>query len=45
MGNSSNRSAYAYTDEEVNKIFAAIERELKTMKSKFATTKKNQFKL
>jgi len=45
LGNCSNRSAYAYTDEEVNKIFAAIEKELREVKSKFAKTNKKRFSL
>jgi hypothetical protein len=45
LGNCSNRSGYAYTEEEVNKVFAAIEKELKTAKSKFARTEKNSFSL
>jgi hypothetical protein len=45
LGNCANRSAYAYTDEEVNKIFAAIEKELREFKSKFARTNKKRFSL
>ena len=35
LGNCSSTSNYEYTDEDVRKIFAAIERELKITKSKF----------
>ena len=35
LGNCANKGNYAYTDEEVRKIFNAIERELKVTKSKF----------
>jgi hypothetical protein len=45
LGNCSNKSSYAYTDEEVNKIFVAIEKELRIEKSKFASTKKSRFSL
>ena len=45
MGNCSNKSDYAYTDEEINKIFAAIEKELREVKSKFVRTNKKQFSL
>jgi hypothetical protein len=45
LGNCSNRSGYAYTDEEVNKVFAVIEKELKTAKSKFVRSEKNSFSL
>ncbi len=36
LGNCSNKGNYSYTDEEVKKIFAAIEAELKMAKGKFA---------
>ncbi len=45
LGNCSNRSSYAYTDEEINKIFSAIEKELKMVKLRFTTKRKNKFKL
>lgn len=35
LGNCANRSAYDYTDEEVNKMFAAIEEQLRVVKAKF----------
>jgi hypothetical protein len=35
LGNCANKSNYDYTDEEVKKIFTAIESELKTTKGKF----------
>ncbi len=35
LGNCANRGNYSYTDEEVKKIFVAIERELKNTKNKF----------
>lgn len=35
LGNCANRSVYDYTDEEVNKIFFAIEEQLRIVKSKF----------
>ncbi len=37
LGNCANRSNYEYTAEEVRKIFAAIEMELKTSKAKYQT--------
>lgn len=37
LGNCSNRSNYSYTDEDVKKIFSAIEAELKNSKQKFQT--------
>lgn len=38
LGNCSNKSHYGYTDEEVKKIFTAIEKELKNTKNKFSET-------
>ena len=38
LGNCSNRSNYEYTDEEVKKIFAAIEAEVKTQKARYSNT-------
>ena len=45
LGNCSNRSAYDYTEEEVNKIFSEIERRVKETKAKFHFPKKRDFKL
>jgi len=45
LGNCSNRSAYEYTEEEVNKIFSEIERRLREIKSKFHFPKNKEFKL
>ena len=35
LGNLSNRNNYEYSDEDVKKIFVALEKELKTAKDKF----------
>ena len=45
LGNCSNRSAYDYTEEEVNKIFSEIERRVRETKSKFHFPKNKEFKL
>lgn len=46
LGNCSNRSAYDYTEDEINKIFMEIEKRLKETKSRFHYSKnKNDFKL
>jgi hypothetical protein len=46
LGNCSNRSSYNYTEEQINKIFSALERELKAAKARFTYTKlKKEFKL
>lgn len=36
LGNCSNKSNYDYTEEDVQKILSAIEKELKTIKIKFS---------
>lgn len=38
LGNCSNTSAYEYTQQDVDKIFTAIEAEVKEAKKKFAKT-------
>lgn len=35
LGNLSNKSSYGYSEVEVNKIFKAIEDQLRTVKSRF----------
>lgn len=45
LGNCANRSAYDYTEEEVNKIFNEIEKQVKHIKSKFSFPKDKSFKL
>lgn len=35
IGNLSNRSAYSYSDEDVKKIFRALQRELELARSRF----------
>jgi len=45
LGNCANRSAYEYTEEEINKIFSEIERKVKEIKAKFYFPKKEEFKL
>lgn len=45
LGNCANRSAYEYTEEEVNKIFSEIEKMTRSIKAKFHFTKKVEFKL
>ncbi len=41
LGNCSNRSNYEYSDEDVKKIFTAIEIELKNTKNKFQPKARN----
>ena len=45
LGNCSNRSSYDYTEQEVNKIFSAIEKEMKQAKSRFIYIKDKTFRL
>lgn len=47
LGNCSNMATYEYTKEDVKKIFAAIEDELKATKTKFdtVTNTNSKFKL
>ena len=42
LGNCSNRSNYEYKNEDVKKIFAAIESELKEAKQKYQKKEKNR---
>lgn len=45
LGNLSNKSTYDYSEEEVNKIFSAVEAQLRIAKAKFQAHKKREFKL
>lgn len=45
LGNCSNRSAYDYTEDDVKKIFTAIEEELQAVKAKFKDSKRRKFEL
>ena len=45
LGNCANRSAYEYTEEEINKIFSVIEKKVKETKAKFHFPKHKEFKL
>jgi len=45
LGNCSNKSAYSYTEEDVRKIFSAIEGELRSTRARFVNRKKNNFQL
>lgn len=45
LGNCANRSAYEYTEDEVNKIFSEIEKALRNTKAKFHFAKRSEFKL
>ena len=46
LGNCSNRSSYNYDEDQINKIFSVLDRELKAAKARFTYTKlKREFKL
>lgn len=45
LGNLSNKTNYDYTDEEINKIFAAIDSQLRITKARFSGKRKRQFSL
>ena len=45
LSNCSNRSAYDYTEDDVNKIFSEIEKRVREAKSKFHFSKTKEFKL
>ncbi|MEK7117023.1 MAG: hypothetical protein AAB837_02565 [Patescibacteria group bacterium] len=45
LGNCANRSAYDYSEEEVNKIFSEIERRVRETKAKFHFPKNKEFRL
>jgi hypothetical protein len=45
LGNCANKSSYEYTEEEVNKIFNEIEKQLKFTKAKFLGGRRERFKL
>lgn len=45
LGNLSNKANYDYSEEEINKIFSAIESQLRTIKARFSGSTKKEFKL
>jgi len=45
LGNLSNKTNYDYSEENVKKIFSAIDFQLKTIRAKFSGSTKNEFKL
>ena len=45
LGNCSNRSAYEFTEDEINRIFTTIDKMVKETKSKFHFPGRNKFKL
>jgi len=45
LSNCANPYAYEYTEEDVRRIFSAIEQELKTARAKFDGHRRREFKL
>jgi len=45
LGNCSNRSSYDYKEQQISKIFSAIEKEVKQAKARFTFTRKKSFRL
>lgn len=45
LGNCANRYSYEYTEEDLKKIFSAIETTLAEVKKRFHVPKSNEFKL
>ena len=45
LGNCANRNLYDYTDEDVRRIFRALEAEVRRTKAKFSDIKKEEFQL
>jgi len=45
LGNLSNRQMYSYSEEDINKIFSAINKQIKEVRIKFNSKKQEKFKL
>ena len=45
LGKVSNRQRYNYSEEDINKIFRAINNQIKEVKTKFDSHKQERFKL
>ena len=45
LGNLSNRSNYDYTDDDIRKVFRAVEEQLRAIKLKFTLKNKREFRL
>jgi hypothetical protein len=45
LGNLSNKNNYDYTDQEINKVFGAIEEELRMSRARFHRQKKRKIEL
>jgi hypothetical protein len=45
LGNCSNRSTYDYAEEDINKVFAAIDKEVKKARARFTFGRRTEFRL
>jgi hypothetical protein len=45
LGNLSNKQLYNYSEEDIDKIFSAINKEIKTVRAKFEVTNQRKFTL
>ena len=45
LGNLSNRQMYSYSEEDINRIFLAINKQIKEVRAKFNSHKQAKFKL
>lgn len=45
IGNLANKTNYDYPEEDVRKMFSAVEKQLRSIKEKFSEPKKRQFRL
>ena len=45
LGNLSNKQMYSYSEEDINRIFSAINKQLREVRAKFNSRKEEKFKL
>ena len=45
LGNLSNRQMYSYSEEDINKIFSTINKQVREVRAKFNSHKQEKFKL
>jgi len=45
LGNCSNKQIYSYSEEDIDKIFLAINKQLREVRAKFNSWKEKKFKL
>ena len=45
LGNLSNRQMYSYSEEDIEKIFSAINKQIREVRAKFNSHKQDRFKL